>query len=297
MVDTEIQAAVPDGWTDDNLEVGGVRLHYYRSGGEGRPLVVAHGITSDGRSRLPLFEPLATEYDVIAYDARGHGRSAAPETGYRYDELASDLLGVIEALGIANESPLLYGHSMGGTTVAVAAAAEPDVPGGVVLEDPELLLEPAGGERENGGDETGNDENRNEREPNDDLLTPIVDRITGDRDRTEALETDPELRALAADGRGDLATLLADAYANVDPAVGGMLEAGGQDPAEVFAEIDAPTLVLKADAADAVRKRHREISSRLGDGRLVHVEGAGHCVLRDEYDRALEELQAFLEQQ
>ncbi len=276
MDETDTHAAVPDGWTDGDLEVDDVRLHYYRSGGEGRPLVVAHGITSDGRSRLPLFEPLAAEYDVVAYDARGHGRSAAPETGYGYDELAGDLLGVVEALEFADESPLLYGHSMGGTTVAVAAAAEPNVPGGVVLEDPELMLEPNG---------------------DDDLLAPIVERITGDRNRGEVLESDPELGALAADGRDDLATLLADAYANVDPAVGRVLEADRRDPAAVFDDIDAPTLILKADADDAARKRHRTAASRLDDGTLVHVDGAGHCVLRDEYDRALEETRAFLDEQ
>lgn len=299
MIESEIGDAVPDGWTDGALEVEGIRLHYYRSGGEGRPLVVAHGITSDGRSRLPLFEPLAEEYDVIAYDARGHGRSAAPETGYGYDELASDLLGVIDALELADESPILYGHSMGGTTVAVAAAERSELPSGVVLEDPELLLGLASGgdDSRNESDDNGAEsEHESDSESNDDLLGPIVTRIREQLDPGDLLETDPELQALLEAGRGDLATLLAVAYANVDPAVSGVFEADRRDPHDVFADIDAPTLILKADADDAARQRHREAAAHLANGTLVHVEGAGHCVFRDEPDRTLEELRAFLEE-
>lgn len=287
----------PDGWIEDDLAVEDVRLRYYRSGGEGRPLVVSHGITADGRSRLPLFEPLAAEYDVIAYDARGHGRSVAPETGYGYDALAGDLLGVVDALEIADESPILYGHSMGGTTVAVAAAKRPELPGGVVLEDPELLLGLADRQDGDEHDETGPGEpiEEPEGESNDDLLGPIVTRIRDELDPGSLLETDPELRALIEDDRGDLARLLADAYANVDPAVGGVFEADRRDPAEVFADIDAPTLILKADADDAARQHHREAAEHLSDGKLVHVEGAGHCVFRDRPGRALKTLRAFLE--
>ena len=47
-------SSLPEGWTEGDVETNGARLHYYRSGGDGRPFVVAHGITSDGRSRVAL---------------------------------------------------------------------------------------------------------------------------------------------------------------------------------------------------------------------------------------------------
>lgn len=279
----------PDGWTEADVTVGDVRLRYYRSGGDGRPFVVAHGITADGRSRIPLVEPLADAgYDVVTYDARGHGRSAAPESGYEYADQAADLVGLVDALEL--EDPVLYGHSMGGTTVATAAATRPELPYAVVLEDPELLLGLGAGDSAVDDVETDGE---------DDFLETVVERIRGRPapSRDVLLETDSGLRALVADGRERIATLLADAYMNVDPAVEGVLEAdrADVDHAAVFPDVEAPTLVLKADADPAARERHLEAASALPDGRLVHVGGAGHCVLRDANERSIEEVRDFLQ--
>ncbi|AEH36554.1 alpha/beta fold hydrolase [Halopiger xanaduensis] len=275
-----------DGWSEDDLEVDDASLHYYRSGGDGRPFVVAHGITADGRSRIPLVEPLADAgYDVVTYDARGHGRSDAPADGYEYADQAADLVGLVDALEL--EDPVLYGHSMGGTTVAVAAATEPELPHAVVLEDPELLLGL-------GADESASDDVDGEGEG--EFLERITERIRGQPapTREAVLETDAGLQTLVDEGRERLATLLADTYLNVDPAVEQVLEADRVDPAAVFPDIEAPTLILKADADPGSRERHREAASHLSDGRLVHVDGAGHCVLRDRHERVVDEIHSFL---
>ncbi|SEW02435.1 alpha/beta fold hydrolase [Natrinema salifodinae] len=294
MTDTDIDLTIPEGWTEGDVAVNGVRLHYYRSGGAGRPLVVAHGITADGRSRIPLVEPLADEYDVVTYDARGHGRSAAPDGGYTYSDMAADLVGLVDALGLAgpdaDPDPVLYGHSMGGTAVAVAAAENPALPHAVVLEDPELLL-PLDGETDDADDAPGD-------ESDDVDVSAMIERIRGRPapSREALLTADSELQALVDAGRERLATLLADAYLDVDAAVEGVLAAERVDPADVFPEIEAPTLILKADADPESRTRHREAASHLPDGRLVHVDGAGHCVLREEPDRALEIIEEFLDE-
>ncbi|RKD88093.1 alpha/beta fold hydrolase [Halopiger aswanensis] len=277
-----------DGWSEGDLEVDDASLHYYRSGGGGRPFVVAHGITADGRSRIPLVEPLADAgYDVVTYDARGHGRSGAPADGYEYADQAADLVTLVDALEL--EEPVLYGHSMGGTTVAVAAATRPDLPHAVVLEDPELLL------GLDAGDSAADDVDA---DGENGFLETITERIRGQpaASREELLETDAGLRTLADAGRDRLATLLADAYLRVDPNAEGVLAADRVDVAEVFPAIEAPTLILKADAGPAARERHREAASHLADGRLVHVDGAGHCVLRDRHERAVDEIQSFLEE-
>ena len=277
----------PDGWTEGDVEVDGVSLRYYRNGGAGRPFVVAHGITADGRSRIPLVEPLADAgYDVVTYDARGHGRSDAPADGYEYADQAADLVGLVDALEL--ENPVLYGHSMGGTTVAVAAATDPELPHAVVLEDPELLLGL-------GADESATDDVDADGEG--EFLERLLERIRGQPapTREAVLDTDPELQALADSGRERLATLLADTYLHVDSAVEQVFEADRVAPAAVFPDIEAPTLILKADADPDSRKRHREAATQLPDGRLVHVDGAGHCVLREQHERGLEELRTFLE--
>jgi pimeloyl-ACP methyl ester carboxylesterase len=67
-------------------------------------------------------------------DARGHGLSDKPESGYTPADHERDLVGVIEALGL--EKPILVGHSMGAVTVAMVAADHPEMVRAVILEDP-----------------------------------------------------------------------------------------------------------------------------------------------------------------
>ena len=70
----------------------------------------------------------------------------------------------------------------------------------------------------------------------------------------------------------------------------------GDRPAisELFKQITAPTLILKADAEDDVKKQNEAVASLLKHGKLVHVTGARHNVRRDQKERLLVALRAFL---
>jgi pimeloyl-ACP methyl ester carboxylesterase len=120
-------------WRSDVIEINGLRLHYTRTGGDKPPLVLAHGFSEDGLVWTALAEVLEDLYDVIMPDARGHGESDAAETGLGTAELASDLHGVISALGL--DKPAVLGHSMGGMTTLALAGLYPDVPGAILVED------------------------------------------------------------------------------------------------------------------------------------------------------------------
>ena len=122
------------GWHQGDVQANGIRLHYTRTGGTKPPLVLAHGVTDDGPCWTPVAQALEADYDVIMVDARGHGRSEAPEAGYDSATQAADLHGLIEALEL--HKPLLLGHSMGAATTLVLAGTYPDVPGAILLEDP-----------------------------------------------------------------------------------------------------------------------------------------------------------------
>src|SRR5689334_19684714 len=121
-------------WQSGDVEANGIRLHYTRTGGDKPPLVLAHGVTDNGLCWTPVAEALASAYDVIMVDARGHGRSDAPEHDYDPATQAADLAGVITALNL--QKPAVLGHSMGAATTLVLAGTYPDVPGAIVLEDP-----------------------------------------------------------------------------------------------------------------------------------------------------------------
>lgn len=289
-------ATLPEGWTEGTVEANGVRLHYTRTGGDGPVVVVAHGVFDDGPCRTPLLRELAGEYDVVAYDARGHGRSAAPESGYGPDDRAADLVGLLDALDVAD--PVLFGHSMGGDTVLATAAAHPDLLRAVVAVDPACMLDRDRDEdgQADGGETADAPGDAGDETP-EDPAGEVREQVLWWQDHTKAqlLEADEELAGHVEAGETELAALLANARLRVSPNVVAVFRAGWLDPAERFPEITAPTLVLRADAEEAARERDRERASLLADGRVVHVDDAGHCVFRDERELATRELREFLD--
>ena len=124
-------------WTTGVCRANGIDIHYVRTGGPGPPLVLLHGLTGNGACWTPLARSLESEFDVVMPDARGHGNSSAPSHGYRYDDHANDVIGLIRELELA--APVLLGHSMGGMTAAVAASRAAGNLRGVILVDPTFL--------------------------------------------------------------------------------------------------------------------------------------------------------------
>ena len=98
----------------------GIRIHYERTGGAKPALVLCHGITDSGGCWPRVVAALKKDYDLVMLDARGHGGSEAPRSGYSLDIMADDVAGVIDALGL--QRPCIIGHSMGAMTAARTAA-------------------------------------------------------------------------------------------------------------------------------------------------------------------------------
>lgn len=121
-------------WTSAVCQTNGINIHYLRTGGSKPPVVLLHGLAANGACWSPLARALEAEFDVVMPDARGHGHSTAPLDGYRYEDHAGDVMGLIQALGLV--TPVLLGHSMGGMTAAVVASQIGAALGGVILADP-----------------------------------------------------------------------------------------------------------------------------------------------------------------
>jgi pimeloyl-ACP methyl ester carboxylesterase len=117
--------ALPKGRTVRVRSKDGIRLHAEVFGPEdGYPIVLAHGITCAIRVWAYQIADLSTDYRVIAFDHRGHGRSAVPARRHFYglDRLAADLDSVLEATLAPGERAVIAGHSMGG--IAITSWAE-----------------------------------------------------------------------------------------------------------------------------------------------------------------------------
>lgn len=94
-------------------DLGDIRL-YYEESGSGVPVMFLHGFTLDRRMWNQQVDYFAAHYSVILPDARGHGLSGAPATGYARDDRVEDLRRFVELLGL--ERFHLVGLSMGGST-------------------------------------------------------------------------------------------------------------------------------------------------------------------------------------
>jgi pimeloyl-ACP methyl ester carboxylesterase len=125
------------------IERAGVRLAL-EDAGAGKPIVLLHGLTATRRYVVMGSRALERSgHRVIAYDARGHGRSSpAPDPrAYSHQDLALDLLAVLDSLEI--ERAVLAGASMGAHTLLSLALAHPERVAGLVVVtpayDPELI--------------------------------------------------------------------------------------------------------------------------------------------------------------
>jgi pimeloyl-ACP methyl ester carboxylesterase len=256
-------------------------LHYTRTGGAGRPVVLAHGVTDDGLCWTPVAEALAPDYDLIMVDARGHGRSEATDGGFGLPELASDLAGVIAALGLRR--PAVLGHSLGAATALVLAGTSPGAAGAILLEDPPAWWATPPGGRPGDAERRAN----------------MRARLIGLKRKTRD-ELIAEQRAeLPTWGETELGPW-ADAKLRVSCDVWERFNsnpAASLDWPATLGRIACPALLITSDPergaivteADAVALR-----GLVPQLRVAHVPGAGHSIRREQRDRYLEVVRGFL---
>jgi len=114
------------------VETNGVTTYYERRG-DGPPVVFVHGLGWDHRSWYPQLDALAAEYDVVAYDYRGHGETGGGASVRSIAQLADDLHGLVDELGL--DRPVLCAHSYGGLIASEYAIRYPDGLSGIAFAD------------------------------------------------------------------------------------------------------------------------------------------------------------------
>jgi pimeloyl-ACP methyl ester carboxylesterase len=265
-------------WTPKDITIYGVRLRYYRTGGAGRPLVLVHGLTDHSLYWSALARALADEHDVIMYDSRGHGASDPSPDGYALTTLAADLAALVRALKL--DRPAVIGHSMGGSTAALAAAENPGLFRAVALEDPVW-----------GGGAGGSVDMEAVR-------AQWEAQLLGRKGRDRA--------ALLAEVRGESPNWSAEDYELwVDsklaalPAALAVLPTFVRDWPADARRIDCPLLVLTGEperGAIVDQRSEQAILAAKPDAKVVRLSGAGHQVRRERFDAYLAEVRRFLAQ-
>lgn len=120
-------SAPPDlpGVRHEYLDAGGLQVHVALAGAEDAPpVLLVHGWPQHWRAWRSVIPALAERHRVIVPDLRGHGWSEAPRTGYDKEQLATDLLGLLDVLGL--ERVTWVGHDWGAWTGQLAALRAPE---------------------------------------------------------------------------------------------------------------------------------------------------------------------------
>jgi len=106
-----------------NVFANGINVHYESAGEAGPWVIFSHSLACNGSMWERQAAALAPTHRVLRYDTRGHGKTEAPGGPYTLDQLAGDVVGLMDALAI--DRAHFVGLSMGGMIGQTAALAHP----------------------------------------------------------------------------------------------------------------------------------------------------------------------------
>ena len=264
-------------WPSDYVETNGIKLHYRRTGGNKPPLVLCHGITDNGLCWGRAVLDLEANYDVIMVDARGHGLSDAPGSGYAESDNAADLAGLIDGLELSH--PAIMGHSMGAATVAATAALFPGLVACAILEDPPWQADPPAP----ADHERRDNMRRNWLEQKAKTIPELQEWCRNERPGWDAIELDA----------------WAESKLQFSPHV---VEYLGQprDWRSTVEGIRCPALLIAGDITKGAivdDRTAREVRSKNPLFEVVTLEGAGHNIRRERFEPYIEAVRDFLSRQ
>jgi 3-oxoadipate enol-lactonase len=105
------------------VQINGIDL-FYDIKGTGEPLLLIAGFLCDHAYWSLIMPSLVSQYQVIRLDNRGMGRSSAPDSPYTLKDMAGDIAGLLDRIGINQVH--LAGHSMGSQIAQELVLAHPE---------------------------------------------------------------------------------------------------------------------------------------------------------------------------
>jgi len=260
-------------WRAGVCEANGISIHYLRTRASAlcqRHVVLLHGLMGSGACWTPLARALEGEFDVVMPDARGHGGSSAPSHGYRYDDLASDVVGLIRGLPLSG--PVLLGHSMGGMTAAVVASRGAGIIRGLILVDPTFLSPER--QREVRDSDVADQHRRALGLQKSDLVAQA---------RARHPHRSPEIIELQAEARLKTRMSAFDVLTPPNP-----------DYRDVVSAIDVPSLLVIGDSPVVTLEMATELRSLNPRVRIEQVQDAGHGLPFEQPERLGELVRSWL---
>jgi pimeloyl-ACP methyl ester carboxylesterase len=235
--EAEGAASLPATKAEGYVEHDGARL-WYADYGAGALVILLHGgLGHSGNWGYQVPGLVAEGYRAIVIDSRGHGRSTRDGRPYSYELMASDVVAVMDALGV--EAAWMVGWSDGACTALIVADRAPERVKGVFYFA--CNMDPSGAKEMT-------------------ELGPVVERCFKRHMKDYA-----SLSATPEEFDGFVA------------AVGTMQKTQPNYSAEDLARIDVPVTVVQSEFEEFIKLEHAEYLSRmLPRAELVILEGVSH---------------------
>lgn len=235
-----------------------MKLHY-REMGEGKPMIILHGLFGFSDNWQTHAKKFAEYYRVILVDLRNHGHSDWSDD-FSYKIMAEDVHELCEDLEL--EDPIILGHSMGGKVAMWFAQMYDDVVEKLIVVDMGIKQYPMHHEHILAG-----------------IHAVKVDEIKARR------EAEAQMSA-HIDSEGVMQFLLKNLYWKEKGKLAWRMnvEVLERDMPEILkalpeGEVFTPTLFIRGELSNYIREEDFEsLENQFLDARIVTIEGAGHWV-------------------
>lgn len=231
--------------------------------------MLLHGYPLDHHLWDEIMPLLEDTFDLIIPDLRGFGESTTVDQPYTMDDIAADLAGLLDHLGI--QKTAVAGHSMGGYVALAFARLYPERVSGLGLVSTQVLADPP--DRKEGRYKSAADVAENGTASVVEAMTP-------------KFTSDERLQAFA---RKTMERQQPAAYIGALKAM-----AERTDATSLLASIKYPVVIVHGDADSLIPvDRAREVKAAIPGAHLAVLSGAGHMPMmeaRDETAKALGQL-------
>src|SRR3954452_25028325 len=109
----------------ERVDINGHPTWIDQHGSGNESILILHGGLSNSDALEALTHTLAERYRVVAFDRRGHGRTADTDEAFHYDDMATEAIGVLEQ--VVGGQAHLVGWSDGGIIALFVAMRRPEL--------------------------------------------------------------------------------------------------------------------------------------------------------------------------
>jgi pimeloyl-ACP methyl ester carboxylesterase len=257
----------------------GPTIHYVRRG-EGEPLLLIQGMSGNHLAwGEPFLAALERDFDLVAYDHRGVGRSSSVTDPFAITDLADDAAALIDALGW--DSAHVVGISMGGMVAQELA-----------LRNPQRIRTLTLGCTYCGGEGSALASSQ--------VSTKLAEAMmSGDPDRAIATAYEVNVSPGYGADKSAYATFYEMATALPTPVPVIMLQMQAiqaHNTLDRLGEISAPTLVIHGMVDEMLPYSNAVlIASRIPNAQLETLEDVGHMFWWEQPQRSAEAIRALVE--